>query len=105
VPGIVWDDDCRPHGRHDHFAVTEPGTADPGGDRNTNVRSDKLKFFFTERARVSAARTRLALPSDGRYRRGSERGLVPAARFDELLSRAATVGVSVGHRAAQLLDA
>jgi len=41
---------------------------------------------------------------DGRCRRGSERGLVPAARFDELLSRAAAVGVSVGHRAAQFRD-
>ena len=34
----------------------------------------------------------------------SERRLVPAARFDELVSRAATVGVSVSHRAAQFLD-
>jgi hypothetical protein len=32
------------------------------------------------------------------------RRLVPAARFYELLSRAAAVGVSVGHGAAQLLD-
>ena len=36
--------------------------------------------------------------------RGPKRRLVPAARMDEPLSRAATVGVSVGHRAAQLLD-
>jgi hypothetical protein len=33
-----------------------------------------------------------------------KRCLVPAARLDELLGRAATVGVSVGHGAAQLLD-
>jgi len=36
--------------------------------------------------------------------RGPKRRLVPAARFDELAGRAATVGVSVGHRAAQFLD-
>ena len=36
--------------------------------------------------------------------RGPKRRLVPMARLDELLGRAATVGVSVGHRAAQLLD-
>ena len=36
--------------------------------------------------------------------RGLKRRLVPAARLDELLSRAAAVGVSVGHGAAQLLD-
>jgi hypothetical protein len=35
---------------------------------------------------------------------GPKRRLVPAARFDELLGRAAPVGVSVGHGAAQLLD-
>ena len=33
-----------------------------------------------------------------------ERRLVPAARLDELLGRAAMVGVSVGHYAAQFLD-
>jgi hypothetical protein len=33
-----------------------------------------------------------------------KRHLVPAARLDELLGRAATVGVSVGHGAAQFLD-
>jgi len=49
---------------------------------------------------VSAAAGQVStLPS-----RGPKRRLVPAARFDELVSRAATVGVSVGHRAAQLLD-
>jgi hypothetical protein len=32
------------------------------------------------------------------------RRLVPAARLDELLGRAATVGVSIGHGAAQLPD-
>ena len=37
--------------------------------------------------------------------RGPKRRLVPVARLDELLSRAATVGMSAGHRAAQLLDA
>ena len=36
--------------------------------------------------------------------RGPERRLVPAARLDELLGRAATVGVGVGHGAAQLPD-
>ena len=36
--------------------------------------------------------------------RGPKRRLVPAARLDELLSRAATVGVGVGHRAAQFFD-
>ena len=36
--------------------------------------------------------------------RGPKRRLVPAARLDELLGGAATVGVSVGHGAAQLLD-
>jgi hypothetical protein len=36
--------------------------------------------------------------------RRPKRRLVPAARSDELLSCAATVGVSVGHGAAQLLD-
>ena len=36
--------------------------------------------------------------------RGPKRRLLPAPRLDELLSRAAMVGVSVGHRAAQLLD-
>jgi hypothetical protein len=36
--------------------------------------------------------------------RGPKRRLVPSARFDELVSRAATVGVSVRHRAAQFLD-
>jgi len=41
----------------------------------------------------------LSLPS-----RGPKRRLVPVVRLDELLSRAATVGVSVGHGAAQLLD-
>jgi hypothetical protein len=30
---------------------TGPASADPGGDRNTKVRSDKLKFLFTERPR------------------------------------------------------
>ena len=52
------------------------------------------------RAVVSAVAGQVStLPS-----RGPKRRLVPAARFDELVSRAATVGVSVGHRAAQLLD-
>ena len=36
--------------------------------------------------------------------RGPERRLVPAARLDELPGRAATVGVGVGHGAAQLPD-
>ena len=36
--------------------------------------------------------------------RGPKRHLVPAARSDELLGRAAAVGVGVGHGAAQLLD-
>ena len=36
--------------------------------------------------------------------RGPKRRLVPVARLDELLSRAATVGVGVGHRAAQFFD-
>jgi hypothetical protein len=35
---------------------------------------------------------------------GPKRRLVPAARLDELLGRAATVGVSVGHGTAQILD-
>jgi hypothetical protein len=35
---------------------------------------------------------------------GPKRHLVPAARLDELLSRAATVGVSIGHGTAQLPD-
>ena len=35
---------------------------------------------------------------------GPKRSLVPAARLDELLGGAATIGVSVGHRAPQLLD-
>lgn len=39
-----------------------------------------------------------------RYRRGPKRHLVPAARLDELVSCAATVGVGVGHGAAQLSD-
>ena len=30
---------------------TGPASADPGGDRNIKVRSDKLKFLFTERPR------------------------------------------------------
>jgi hypothetical protein len=37
-------------------------------------------------------------------RAGPERHLVPAARLDELLSRAAAVGVGVGHGTAQLPD-
>jgi hypothetical protein len=37
-------------------------------------------------------------------RAGLERHLVRAARLDELLSRAAAVGVGVGHGAAQLPD-
>ena len=36
--------------------------------------------------------------------RGPKSRLVPAARLDELFNRAATVGVSIGHGAAQLLD-
>jgi hypothetical protein len=35
--------------------------------------------------------------------RGPKRRLIPAARLYELLGRAAAVGVSVGHGAAQLL--
>lgn len=66
----------------------------------------KLRFIFTRTGQgvtyldPAGAPLRRTLPS-----RGLERGLVPAARFDKLLSRAVTVGVSVGHRTAQLLDA
>jgi hypothetical protein len=63
------------------------GTAALGVDLPRGERVD------AEPGRVSA------LPS-----REPKRRLVLAARFDELLSRAAAVGMSVGHRAAQLLD-
>ena len=70
----------------------------PSGDRWAFLRRDRHLFLAS--AVVSAGAGEVGtLPS-----RGPERCLVPAARLDELLGGAATVGVGVGHGAAQFLD-
>src|SRR5215467_694969 len=55
--------------------------------------------LLVQNAGTMVPRQACALPS-----RGPERRLVLVARFDEPLSRTAAVGMSVGHRAAQVLD-
>jgi hypothetical protein len=71
----------------------------PFGDRWAFLRRDR-HLFLAKRRRVSRGPGEVStLPS-----RGPKRRLVPAARLDELLGGAATVGVSGGHGAAQLPD-
>jgi hypothetical protein len=76
--------------------LSADGRMVPSGDRWAFLRRDRL--LLAKRRRVSRA-GQGTLPS-----RGPKRRLVPAARLDELLSRAATVGVGVGHCAAQFFD-
>src|SRR6185437_1301569 len=69
--------------RSAHLSPSCPAVWSSAATRRTRIRTGEVS----------------TLPS-----RGPKRHLVAAARFDELLGRAATVGVSVGHGAAQLLD-